>query len=103
MSAAWWCRTGPRSGFEVDVDTVACQVVRDAFRDAHAAWWVWRAEQLSKGLSRPGDWRGNLTPEQVAARDERIRTDVARCLVHARLVEDPYPEDVAAVLAEVTS
>ncbi|NIK57897.1 hypothetical protein [Kribbella shirazensis] len=99
----WWVPTGPRSGFLVDVDNIAEQLIRDAFRDSLATYWHRRAEQLAAGLSRPGDLAGRLTPEQIAERDQRIRNDVARCLRHASLLAagDPFSEDITAVVREV--
>ncbi|WP_327633675.1 hypothetical protein OHB24_27190 [Kribbella sp. NBC_00482] len=99
----WWASTGPRSGFLVDIDNIAEQLIRDAFRDSLASYWRRRAEQLAAGLSRPGDLAGQLTPEQIAERDQRIRNDIARCLRHAGLLEagDPFSEDIAAVAREV--
>lgn len=99
----WWVPTGPRSGFLVDVDTIAGQLIRDALRDSLGVHWRRRAAQLAAGLSRPGDCPGRLTPEQIAERDQRIRNDIARCLRHAGLLEagDPFSEDVAAVVREV--
>lgn len=99
----WWLPTGPRSGFLVDVDTIAEQLIRDAFRDSLASHWRRRAEQLAAGLSRSGDQPGRLTPDQIAERDQRIRDDIARCLRHAGLLGDgdPFGDDLIAVLREV--
>ena len=105
MSAEWWVSTGPRSGFAVDVECVAAQLIRDAFRDALGPQWRRRAEQIAGGLSRPGDFPGRLTAAQIAERDKRIRADVSRCLAHAQLLEqgDPYEDDLQTVLAEVAA
>ena len=96
---AWWVRTGPASGFLVDIDHVAVRVLAEAMADASAAWWRWRAEQLAAGLSRPGDYLGRRSPEEVAERNRRIRQDVARCLRHAQLLSDPACADVDEVWA----
>lgn len=100
----WWVSTGPRSGYSVDVEIVATQVIRDAFRDALSAQWRYRAERLCEGLQRPGDYPGRLTPQQAAERDQRIREDVRRTLQHVRLLEhgDPYDDDLRSVLCEVS-
>lgn len=80
------------------------RVMSDALAEASAGYWRRRADHLRSCLSRPGDFHGSATPQQIAARDARLRADIARCLTHAKVlaegIGDIAPE-VVDVLREV--
>jgi len=50
-------------------------------------------------MSRPGDFTGNATQEEIAARDRRLAAQALACLRHAdllahHLIEFEVPDDV---------
>jgi hypothetical protein len=82
------------------------RVMSDALAEASAGYWRRRAEHLRSCLSRPSDFRGSATPEQVEARDARLRADIARCLTHAGVLAEGIggiPPEVVDVLREVAA
>jgi hypothetical protein len=87
----------------LDLEHFRSRVLQDALAEACAAYWKRRAETLEGCLSRPGDFTGSATPEEIKSRDARIRDDVTRCRAHARLMADDtgISNDVRNVLAEV--
>ncbi len=62
------------------------RAVLDMLNNATAAYWERRAELLEWAMPRPTDYNGLATPEQLAARAERLRSDAEQCRNHARLL-----------------
>lgn len=88
----------------LDLEHFRSRVLQDALSEACAGYWNRRAELLERCLSRPGDYAGSATAEEIESRDARIRADVARCRAHATLIADgsDISEDVRNVLAGVS-
>ena len=63
----------------VDLDHFRRRVVQDALNSATAYFWRRRADDLRKGLTRPGDFTGNATPQEIQVRNSKILVDAARC------------------------
>jgi len=87
----------------VDVEHFRSRVLQDALTEALAGYWRTRAAALLASCSRPGDFHGLSTAEDIAARDARLRADAARCLQHAYVIElgSEVSPDVVNVLSEV--
>lgn len=80
------------------------RVMSDALAEASAGYWRRRAEQLRRCLSRPSDFQGRATTEQIAARDARLLADIQRCMDHATLLgrcDGEIAAEVVDVLREV--
>lgn len=73
------------------------RVLQDALLEATEAYWLRRAAAFAGAASRPGDYPGQATPEQLAARDERTRGIAQACRNRAAVglsdvpMEDIYP------------
>jgi len=83
----------------VDAAQLGRRVAQDCFAEAAAATWWRRAETLRWAMSRPGDFTGNATQEEIAARDRRLAAQALACLRHAdllahHLIEFEVPDDV---------
>jgi hypothetical protein len=79
------------------------RILQDALSEATADYWRRRARALEKALSRPTDYRGRATPEQIAERDEQLRAAILACSLRAQLYEPGADicAEVDAALAEV--
>jgi hypothetical protein len=80
------------------------RVLSDCLAEASAGYWRHRAEHLRRCLSRPGDFVGRATADEIAERDLRIQADIERCLAHAGLLADGSAQiapEVVDVLREV--
>lgn len=91
------------NAMRIDLSNFTRRLVQDAFSEGIPATWERRAQALENALSRPGDFVGLATPEEIAERDARLRTAAAACRHRALLYEkgDDISPDVEAVLAEV--
>lgn len=61
------------------VDRFAERVVQDALNEATAIHWRRRADQLEAARSRPGDYIGLATVEEIAVRDARLSERARAC------------------------
>lgn len=61
------------------LDQFVRRVIRDAFNEATARYWVHRADQMEAALWRPGDYTGQSTSSELAARDQRLRESARAC------------------------
>ena len=84
----------------VDAAQLARRVAQDCFAEAAAAHWWRRAETLRGAMSRPGDFTGNATQEEIAVRDRRLAAQALACQRHADLLAhhliefEAVPDDV---------
>lgn len=88
-----------------DLDNIARRILQDALSEANADHWRRRARLLEQALSRPGDYTGQATPEQIAERDERLRAAILACSLRAQLYApgDDISADVDVVWLEVAA
>ena len=70
----------------VDGAQLGLRLAQDCFAEAAAATWWRRAETLRWAMSRPGDFTGNATQEEIAARDRRLAAQALACERHADLL-----------------
>lgn len=87
----------------LDLDHFRHRVLQDALAEATAQYWRRRARALEQALSRPGDYPGRATTEQIAERDERLRAAILACSSRAQMYEpdEEISAEVYAVLQEV--
>lgn len=91
------------TALKFDPEHFCRRVLQDALAEATGQYWRRRARALEQALSRPGDYCGQATPDQIAERDEQLRAAILACTSHAQLYargDDVSPE-VYAVLREV--
>lgn len=63
------------------VEHFRTRVLQDALTEATRAYWRHRADMFEAARSRPGDFVGNATPEQIADRDARLAEIAMACRV----------------------
>ncbi len=61
------------------LDQFVRRIVLDALAEAEAAYWRRRARDLEAAMSRPGDYPGNATRDELSARDRRLREVACAC------------------------
>jgi hypothetical protein len=82
----------------VDVEEpIRRRVVQDALNDALACTWTRRAELLEFAMSRPEDYHGQATAEQIAERDRHLAAQASACRHKAILLELHILDDFEAV------
>lgn len=54
----------------IDLEHFRARVLQDALDQATVDYWLRRATDLAKALPRPGDFLGNSTPAERAAREQ---------------------------------
>lgn len=66
------------------------RVIQDAVTDATASHWNHRAKVLEWAMSKPGDYHGQSTAEERAARDSALReaADACRARAHVALLRE---------------
>ncbi|OYO07883.1 hypothetical protein CGZ94_20660 [Enemella evansiae] len=69
-------------------DAVALRCLADSLHQATGIWWERRAESFDWAASRPGDFTGRATAEEIAFRDARCRDAARLCREHARLLQE---------------
>lgn len=67
-------------------ERIQYRAFQDLMQVASAATWERRAAALEFARPRPGDFNGNATPEELAARDERLAREAEQCRNHAKLL-----------------
>lgn len=67
------------------VDRFTERVVQDALCEAQAIYWRRRADQLEAARSRPDDYTGSATVEEIAARDARLSERSRACRAAAAI------------------
>lgn len=81
--------------FSEYLDDFARRVLQDAMTEATAAYWLRRAAELEAARPRPGDFNGNATEAELAARDRRLANDAEGCRQRARLLTEDRYDDAA--------
>ena len=61
------------------LDQFVRRIVLNAINEADATYWLRRACELEAGMSRPDDYAGNATREELAARNRRLREVACAC------------------------
>lgn len=91
------------TALKLDPEHFSHRVLQDALAEATGQYWRRRARALEQALSRPSDYRGQATAEEIAKRDERLRVAILACASRAQLYEpgDDIEAEVYAVLQEV--
>jgi hypothetical protein len=87
----------------LDLEHFRARVLQDALNEATVSYWLQRAKDLADVLSRPGDFTGHATPEQVAGRDAGIRLALLNIERHIALLREQteISDEVCQALAEV--
>lgn len=77
------------------------RVLRDAFLDADAAYWLRRAAAFETAAPRPGDHPGRATPQQLEEARRRCQETAAACRARASLTaaSDQVLVDTLAAVA----
>lgn len=87
----------------IDLDHFRQRLLQEAFTAGCQSFWLRRAATFTDAArSRPGDYRGESTPDERAARHARLTGLAAACRARASLapLQDAEIDDaVAAVLA----
>lgn len=82
------------------------RLLADALMEATASYWLRRAHEFEGARSRPGDYVGDATADDIAVADARLTAIAAACRARARLAPlqvDDLEDAVPSVLAEVAS
>ena len=100
----------------VHLDHFRAQILARSLQDGLAEflpdYWLRRAEAWEAARPRPGDYRGNATPDQLRAADARCAQIAENCRNHAALlrsqftaeeIDEEVDEDVAYVIREVSA
>lgn len=88
----------------IDIEQFSARLLGDAFLEASRSYHLRRAREFEAARSRPGDYVGDATPDEIAARDERLTSLANACRARASLAPlqcDEIDDAVALVLAEV--
>ena len=72
----------------IDVaEPVRRRVVQEALSDALAMTWRRKADLYLWACSRPGEYTGNASPEELAQRDRKLAAQAQACRHKAELLE----------------
>ena len=71
----------------VDMEAIPQRAVQEALSSALACTWSRRAAMFEWARPKPGDWNGNATPAELAARDRRLAAQAQACRNKAALLE----------------
>ncbi len=88
----------------IDLEHFGARLLVDAFLEASRSYHLRRALEFDAARSRPGDYVGDATPDEIAARDGRLTSLANACRARASLAPlqcDEIDDAVALVLAEV--
>lgn len=69
-----------------DLDHFIHRVVQDAMDEATAQYWERRLRSLESALSKPGDYRGAASFEEIQKRDAALSTDIDNVRRHISLL-----------------
>jgi hypothetical protein len=83
-----------------DLNQFAKRLLLEAFSDASRQWWLKRAEVFERARPVPGEFHGNMTPEQLRAQWLHLSEVAAACRARAGVCE---PRDASADLDAVWS
>lgn len=84
-----------------DLDHFQHRIVREAMKEATAAYWTKRADQYAAAMPRASDHIGRRSYDDVAARAIRLQTIVTACRNRATLCElSPDEEQLIRVEIE---
>ena len=67
------------------VSTFGRRVLQDALAEATSSYWLNRAQTLDAARSRPGDYVGAASPEDLRRRDDELAQVAAACRARASL------------------
>ena len=70
------------------VDNFRRRVLEEALLSALPAFWMRRARDFDAAISRPGDFHGRATADEIAAHDARCAATALACRRHAWLVTE---------------
>lgn len=91
--------------YVVFAEQARLRCLQDALSEGLALTFERRAELFEWARPKPGDFLGNASAADIAARDERLRDDADRCRRHAQLLLETkasvYAPEVISVLREV--
>lgn len=81
----------------LDLEHFRARVLQDALDQATVAHWIGRHAALSASLPRPGDYIGQASPEELNAREARVRRELEAVDRHIHLLEHTYREPLPEV------
>lgn len=90
-------------GHVLDLEHFRARVLQDALDQATIGFWIGRHAALSAALPRPGDFVGGASPEDLNAREARIRRELQAIERHVYLLQHTYREPSREVLEAVRS
>ena len=70
------------------LDRFCQRVVQDALAEASSSYWLERAAAFETALSRPEDFPGEATEEEIAKRDAELHLLIAECRKRAATREN---------------
>lgn len=76
----------------LDLEHFRARVLQDALDQATVAHWIGRHAALSAALPRPGDFTGGASPDELNAREARVRRELEAVERHIQLLESTYRE-----------
>ena len=88
----------------INLDHFSARILQDAFMTGRQSFWKRRAREFEAARSRPGDYHGQATAEEIAQRDARLTSLANACRARASLAPlqcDEIDDAVVLVLAEV--
>ena len=85
---------------DLDLEHFTRRVILDAFNEATSQWWLRRAATFEDCRPRPGEFRGQQTPEQLRAKWLELTAVADACRARAGVCE---PSDAATDLDNVWS
>jgi hypothetical protein len=90
-------------GQVLDLEHFRARVLQDALDQATVGHWLARHAALSAALPRPGDFTGGASPDELNAREARVRRDLEAVERHIDLLQTTYREPSPEVLEAVRS
>ncbi|WP_020385894.1 hypothetical protein [Kribbella catacumbae] len=73
---------------DYEIDRFAIRTIQQCITEAMSLYWVKRAEVLEAARSKPGDFIGRATVEEIAVRDAGLTLAATNCRNHARLLAE---------------
>lgn len=79
----------------LNIDHFVARLLQDALAEATASYWRKRAEDFERAGSRPGDYTGEASADEIARRDEWLTSVAQACRSRAEfaLVPDDAIDD----------
>lgn len=82
----------------LDLQHFRARVLQDALDQATIGHWIARHAALSAALPRPGDYAGGASPDELNARESRVRRELQAVERHIHLLQTTYREPSSEVL-----